>query len=297
MKPPNSRKSWSGIAALLSLLCLSTAMAQETAPPPPQETAPPPSRAREDNENLRLFQQFFTDAAITSQWWEGQLRVPRGAVPPVEKADGVLLTGVMAVSPAKNVEVGGRISYVDYDLDHGIFRPGDTKKFTGESGASDLDVFGKYRVINGPMQLAFGGSLTFPTGSEDEGLGNGKLVPAVFGAVRGDLAGGPAGNLIGVGHLGFRFNRNTNILGFPLEGKTSVFLGAGIIGKWQEDLHWSGEITIESDRYTGADSDVRLTAGLQWNPARHHLLRGAAAVGLADAAPDFELFLAYAYTF
>src|SRR5881628_1943064 len=99
MKPPNSRKSWSGIAALLSLLCLSAAMAQETAPPPPQETAPPPpqetapppSRAREDNENLRLFQQFFTDAAITSQWWEGQLRVPRGAVPPVEKADGVLL--------------------------------------------------------------------------------------------------------------------------------------------------------------------------------------------------------------
>src|SRR5437867_134670 len=94
-----------------------------------------------DAGNLRFFQQFVNDAAIVDRWWfSGELRIERGAVTPissigkqVEDADGFLLTPVVAVSPIKNLEVGGQVSYIDYDLDRDIVLSGGTR-FDGESG-------------------------------------------------------------------------------------------------------------------------------------------------------------------
>jgi hypothetical protein len=251
--------------------------------------------------NLRFFQQFFTDAAITSQWWEAQLRIQQGSVPPVQDADGFAIGPVIAVSPWRDVELGGQVFYVDYDPDN--------RAFESESGVGDVDVFGKYRIMTDPLQLTFGASLTLPTGSEDDGLGTGELVPAVFAAVRGDL-----GDIVGVAHLGLRFNKDAEILDeqLDLDSKTSTFLGGGLIFPTSDSFSWSVEATVESKRFKDPrfkpkgssssrsvelDADIRLTGGVHWTFSRHNMLRGAAGVGLADGAPDLELIGSYVYSF
>ena len=85
----------------------------------------------------RLFQQFFTDPTVTNQWWEVQFRLQNGAVPPVTDADGFLIGPVVAVAPFKNVEIGGRVFFVDYELDNPINVPGPGGDFDGESGANE----------------------------------------------------------------------------------------------------------------------------------------------------------------
>src|SRR5262245_52992859 len=85
--------------------------------------------------NMRFFQQFSQDAAIIDKQWYGiELRWQSGAVPPIEKADGFLLTPTIAISPFHDFEVGGTVSYISYDLDNSRPRPGETRDFDGDSG-------------------------------------------------------------------------------------------------------------------------------------------------------------------
>jgi hypothetical protein len=248
------------------------------------------------SDEMRLFQQFFTDAAMASQWWEGQLRLQWGTGPRDQQADGFQLGGVLAVSPWKKVEVGGRFAYANYNLDNSV-RTQNGNTIDSESGATDLDLFGKYRVLDGDIKVAVGGELTLPTGSENDGLGTGEVVPAVFGAVRSDLSSSKTGAFTGVAHLGFRFNGDPTILGVELNGKTSIFLGAGVLVRLKKNFGWSGELTIESQRYDHSDSDIRATGGVHWDLTEHQMLRGAAAVGLSDEATGFELIGSYVYHF
>lgn len=252
--------------------------------------------------NLRFFQQFIADAEIVEkQWYSVELRLQRGAVPPIEHADGFLLTPLIAVSPLENLEVGGKVSYIDYDLDNEV------GGFNGESGLGDLTVWGKYRFLSGDVSLSAGGSLDLPTGSEDDGLGTGKIVPVVFGAIRANAGVGQV-----MGEVGLRFNRDATLLDARFKGRTSTFLGGGYIWEPVDDLAVSGEVTVESERFDGGESeplspggsrvpagssDFRATAGVQWLGVPHSAFRGAFSLGLTDGAPDFELILGYAYHF
>lgn len=244
--------------------------------------------AAPEKRNLRFFQQFITDAAIIDkQWYSGELRFERGAVPLHENANGFLFTPTLAMSPLKNLEVGGQVSYIDYHLDDEH-----TDGFDGESGLGDLTVWGKYRFLEGDLSISAGLLLDLPTGSEDDGLGTGKVVPGLFGGIRAKV--GP-GSL--AGSAGLRFTRDASIADEGRNGKTSTFLGGGYLWEPVEDLAVSGELTVESERFDGASSDFRITAGAQWLGIPHSSLRGALSVGLTDAAPDFEIILGYAYSF
>jgi hypothetical protein len=56
---------------------------------------------------------------------------------------------------------------------------GDINDFDGESGLSDLNLWGKYRFYNRDgLSFTAGVLLTVPTGSEDDGLGTGEVIPA-----------------------------------------------------------------------------------------------------------------------
>lgn len=241
----------------------------------------------------RFFQQFVTDAAIVDkQWYSGEVRLERGAVPPIENADGFTLTPIIAISPITNLEVGGKVSYIDYRLDHRITINNGSTSFKGESGLGDLTLWGKYRLLEGSVALSVGGTLDLPTGSESDGLGTGKVVPAVFGAFRTRVGDGSV-----MGEAGFRFNRSATLVDTGFRGKTSTFLGGGYVWEPVEDLAVSGEVTVESERFKDASSDFRATAGAQWLGVAHSVFRGAVAIGLSNGAPDFELILGYAYTF
>jgi hypothetical protein len=238
--------------------------------------------------SLRFFQQFITDAEIVDkQWWSAEMRWQGGAVPPFENADGFLLTPMIAISPVKNLEVGGKISYIKYDLNH------DFNGTSGASGLGDLTLYGKYRFLRkGAFDVTAGASFDLPTGSETDGLGTGKFVATFFGAMRMKVGGGSF-----LGEAGFRFNPDATVINTNISGKTSTFLGGGYIWEPARSLAVSGELTVESERYDGASSDFRLTGGVQWLGLSHSVLRAALSAGLSDGAPDYEIILGYAYTF
>ena len=292
-----------GVAVLAALaLCAAPAFAAdpgEATASAPAATAAAPSNT---TANMRLIEGFFYDPAIANQWWEAQFRVQNGAFPPIQDADGMKLGGVVAINVFKNVELGGQVFWADYDLDHSFTQNGNT--FDGESGATDLDLFGKYRFMDGDFQFAVGGELTLPTGSEDDGLGTGAVTPAIFGAVRGDLSSNQTGTFTGVAHLGFRFNGDPEFFGSDaFDGKTSVFVGAGVLVKLNDTFGWTAELNMETERFDvdnsnfEGDSDIRLTGGAHWDFRKNHLLRGGASFGLADGAPDFEVIASYVYHF
>lgn len=258
-----------------------------------QTSAAKPGATSSEKPNLRFFQQFITDAAIVDKQWYGiEFRWQNGAVPPIESADGILLTPTIAINPVKNLEVGGMVSFIDYELDHDIVRPGTSDPFSGDSGLGDLTAWGKYRILNGPVTFSAGALLTLPTGSEDEGLGTGEVTPGVFASFRAK-----AGDGYFMGNAAMRIFSDATILNIDFDGQTSAFLGGGYIWEAYEGWVFSGELTVESEHYDELNSDFRATAGVQYVGFKHHYLRGATSIGLTDGAPDFELILGYAYSY
>ncbi len=249
----------------------------------------------------RMFGQFITDPATTSQWWEIGMRGEFGSVGPIQNADGWAIGPTIAISPMKELELGGRVDYIDYTLDNEINGPGGTD-FDGASGAGDIELWGKYRFPTEVVQVAAGAILTLPTGSENDGLGSGKVIPAIFGAVRHNF-----GQFSGVAHLGVRFNPDFDPFGDDIppdsvNGKSSVFLGAGAVVPAMDRLFWTAEITVESERFDAGngfdtDSDIRAIVGANWSPVGNHNIRASVEAGLSDQAPDFVLTGSYVYRF
>ncbi len=229
----------------------------------------------------RLFQAFAEDAALVPvQWWEGQL-VHVSADP----TDETLLNLVAAFQPIRRLEVGGRVGFGRTDSTDGL---------PDGSGATDLDLWGKWDIGSAGTQLAFaaGGLVTVPTGDDQAGLGHDAFDVEAFGALRYAV---PHATLSA--HLGVRFNGNGHIEGIPLDGKTSTLLGAGVIVPLSDQVSLVGEANVESERYRGADSDFRLLGGVNWRPFNRGMVRGAIAVGLTNGAPDSVFQLGYAYAF
>lgn len=281
-----SRTSKTMIGLALAIVAVSAARAQTTTTTTVAATTPAAAK------NLRFFNQFIADPAIVDRQWYGiELRYQSGAVPPIQEADGILLTPTIAISPMKNLEIGGTVSWIDFDLDHDV-QTGRTEQFSGESGVGDLTAWGKYRFVQGNVSVAAGGLLVLPTGSEDDGLGTGELIPGVFGGVR--IAAGPG---FIVGDLTVMFNSDAEILGETIEANTSTTVGGGYMWHPYQEWAFSGEVTIASERFDSTDSDFRVTAGAQYVGYSHSILRGMLGIGLSDGAPDLEVAFGYAYTF
>ena len=241
-----------GAAALLS----PSAFAQASAAPAsaaPAAPAPAP--------NLRFFQSFITEAGIADRQWYGiDYTYDNGAVPPIQGANGWALTPTVAISFFKNLEVGGRISWLDYTLNNDVVRyPGDD--FSGASGFGDLTLWGKYRFINGPVAVTAGTYIVLPTASNDDGLGTGQVNWALFGAAR--VKTGPG---YFDGSITVQFNHDATVMGQPLNGKTSFTLAANYM--WQMD---KASLRIEAG-YCGGSKPRDVRAGISRPP--HGLRRG-----------------------
>ena len=155
-----------------------------------------------------------------------------------------------------------------------------------------MTVWGKYRFVQGSVSFSAGGFIVLPTGSEDDGLGTGNMVPGAFGGVR--VTAGPG---FFVGDLTLRFNQDADILDTHVDAKTSTAFAGGYMWLPWHDWAFSGELSVESERFSNSDSDFRVTAGAQFVGIKHSRLRGALGVGLTDGAPTYELILGYAYAF
>jgi len=235
-----------------------------------------PLQAQGNLNGIHLFQSYFYDAPITKAGYgEGNLSYSS-----YDKSNtmGIGIQGGYPIN--EKIEIGTEFRYINWSPDKG----------DGQSGISDLGVYGRYNVFQqNQTNISAGGLISLPIGSEDVGQGN--LNFGVFGAVRHALSE----QLVLVGTLGlifyevtdYEFNQNT----FQVEEKTSydntLNIGAGAIYNVNQQLNIIGELTIQSE------GDYMMLSGGADYTLGNGKLRGALGLGLDDGAPDIKLIFGY----
>ena len=266
------------------------ARAQETQPfeqtppqeVPPGETAPAPQYqprpSGSDRDARRLFQRFAEDAAVVpGGWMEGLVSFEHFE----SGTERAFLLGNFAFQVGEENEAGLRLGFEWLDAD------GDD---LDGSGIADIDVYFKHRFA-GSSPCAIGGILKLPTADEDEGLGTGKADFEFFGACRANLQA-----VTFTANAGARYNGDPDPP-FP-ESEVSVLAGAGAIFPVGHEMSIVVEGTWESERLDGVGNDARLTIGLQGVATRPGFgVRGALALPLTDAAPDWQVLFGAVYLY
>lgn len=269
-------------ALLLAAIAVvrSMAWAQDSAPAPAAspaaETAPEISQ--------RLFLSFFEQATLVhSQWWEGQLEYDDGSkdIP----VDIFLARGVVAFHPIKTLEVGGRVGFGSTDAPPGQ---------NDGSGATDLDVYGKWVFPNASQNTSFAAGLvaTVPTGDDAVGLGFNSFSTEAFGSVAHSF-----GDVVVGGNLGVRLNGDGEFQGVDLNGKTSFKFEASAIFPLANRVSLVAEAAFETDRFDEVSSSTEALAGINWRAFSRGIFRAAVAAGLSDGSPDFRVITSYAFAF
>lgn len=248
-----------------------------------EETAASPSRVTSSYD--RLFISFVEDAAVVeNQWWEGQLDYSDSG-----NLDALILRGVAAFNPWEDWELGARIGFGRTDSSSGI---------SDGTGATDLDVWGKYYLgrTGDATEFTVGGILTLPTGDDGAALGADAWALEAFGALRQRFR-----IFILSVSAGVVFNSDGQIWAgdsrFDLEGKTAPRVSAAAIFPWTDRVSFVAETLFEGERFSGGDSDIRLLGGANWRVSNRGQFRGAVGFGFTDASPDWQLLASYAFTF
>ena len=233
-----------------------------------------------DANNVHLFQSYFYDAPITKMGYgQGGLKFSD-----FEFSNSFRI-GVMGGYPINDkIEAGAELHYINISPDEG----------DGQSGISDLGVFGRYNLYDqNKTNLSVGAMATLPIGEEK--IGQSKLNFGAFGAVRHGLNN----NMMLVGTIGlmffekteFEFNPNT----FKVDEKTSydnyLNLGFGAIYQVNSQLNIVGELSMQTEF-----DYMMLSGGADYKLSSGHL-RGALGIGLDDGAPDLMLMGGYQMAF
>jgi hypothetical protein len=265
------RSSRSTLIALVVFLCCGSLVLAQSG-----------SGSRPTSGSDRLFLAFAEDATVVdSQWWEAQVGTADW-----DSFDANVIEGVAAFQPWIDFEVGGRVGFGDTDAD-GSSRDG--------SGATDLDIWGKYHLGGSDVtEFAVGGVITVPTGDETAGLGSDAFGGSAFGAVRHRL-----NQAILAAHLGLQLNGDGRRFGQTRDrdGETALQAGVGVILPFSDNLGGVGEVVFRDGRLDGDDDDTRVLAGINWRPGGRGIFRAALGAGLSDGAPDFQALLGYAAQF
>ena len=229
----------------------------------------------------RLFLAFAEDATLVDrQWWEGRVKTAD-----FDGADVNVLTAVVAMQPWVDFEIGGSVGFGDTDVRGG--RDG--------SGATDLDLWGKYHLGGGESsEWAVGGVVTVPTGDETAGLGADAFGASAFGAYRHRLK-----RAVVAAHAGVQFNGDGRRFGETADrdGETSPQAGLGVILPFSDNLAGVGEICYRDGRLEGDKDESQVLAGINWRPGGRGIFRAALGAGLSDGAPDFQAQIGYAAQF
>ncbi len=214
---------------------------------------------RANNDNVRLFQTFFQDAAVAQQPF-GEASFGYADFGPANSVDLGVDAG-FPVSP--QFEVGVGLHFININPDFG----------DGNSGITDLPVFGKFHLPsrNG-TQLSAGGFITLPIGSED--IGGGDFDFGGFGALRHPLSS----NTVLTGTAGLNF------LEFGGDREVSLLIGGGLIYEMNPDLNFIGELNIQ----TKTDGGL-ITGGIDYESGLNNHFRAVLGIGVDSGSPDFLL--------
>ena len=160
-----------------------------------------------------------------------------------------------------------------------------------ETGVSDLLLYGKYRFLRSPMQIAVGATATIPLADEDKGLGSGSPRFQIFTGFRKGFSGATA-----IWSIGVMRSADSEAPG-RAEGETSLHVGAGLLVPLSRIWVFLVEANFSSGRYDGERNRSELAAGLDWRPTENTVIRGELGTGLNDAANDLTAVLSAAFHF
>jgi len=238
------------------------------------------SSARGIRETDRLFLSFAEEATLVDrQWWEGQVELQDGS-----GFDAKILNLVAAFQPWAQVEFGGRVGFGRTDTPGAV---------PDGSGATDLDAWAKYHFgKGGATEFAAGFLATIPTGDDAVGLGVDAFAIGVFGSVRHQSE-----RYMLTGNIGANINGDGRVFGLNINGENSLTAAAGVLIPTGRRVSFVGEARLETERFTGADSDTRILGGINLGIGSGGVFRAALALGLSDGAPDGQLIAGYAATF
>ena len=239
--------------------------------------------------NHRLFDRFVEDGAIVRRGWI-ELRAAYADYP---KGDRDFAAGtVVAFRFGRNVEAGFLGGGLDRRRSAGapLFGVPLPEEIDG-AGLADLAVYGKYRVVRGPLDLAVGGRVTIPLGDENEGRGPGVFQYEAFTGVRKTLP-----RVTVVGSAGVAGREDSTSAG-SAEGRTSLKLGMGALIPLSLLWTMTAEVAYESARFEGEDPETWMLIGLDWRPTKFMAARGGAGAGLTDGAADFRTILSLVMLF
>lgn len=217
-----------------------------------------------NNNDVRLFQTFFRDAASARQIYVQ----PLFEYANFDAGNGVRLgiDGGLPVTP--QFEIVSGLHFININPEGGSSR----------SGISDLPIFGKYSLDldAGRTQVVAGGFITLPIGNDDVGQGNFDF--GGFGSLRHPLAEGT----VLTGTLGLNFQE------FGDNRETSLLVAGGLIYQAGPDFALLGELNLETQNDVGL-----LTFGVDYQSGFNRHFRGMIGFGVDNGSPDFVVQVSF----
>jgi hypothetical protein len=170
------------------------------------------------------------------------------------------------------LEMGANLDFMSVDVDGG----------DGESGISDLGIYGRYIAYDEEVRLSFGAGLDLPIGSED--VGQETFDFELFGAARYTLQN----DMVLFGNIGIESLEQPDIPNQDDDRENGVLLGTGMLLPTSANLAIVAELSVRPEQFTllGGGIDYTLRGGGH--------VRAGLGLGLDDGAPDFQLNLAFA---
>ena len=277
-----SRRSLGRFRWLVLALALAALAAPAVAQTDPQPASTSGTAASRDTGPAgRLFLGFEREAVLVNrQWWEGQIEIAQGDVIDVQQA-----RLVVAMNPFRGMEFGGRIGFGSTDTDSGL---------PDGRGATDLDLWAKFALgrFEGGTHVVAGALLTLPTGDNTAGLGDDAFSGGGFLAIRR-----PIGRMTLHADFGIRSYQDGEILGFKQDGRTTGFVGGGLVIPMDRSFDFIAEARYESEKFRDRDADSRVLGGIDWRLTDNGRLRAAVGFGVTDGAPDFQFIAGWAGMF
>ena len=239
--------------------------------------------------NHRLFVRFVEDGAIVQKGWI-EFRATYEDYP----GGGRDVAGgsIIALRFGRDVEAGLGAGLLDRRRASGaaLFGSQLPSAIDG-TGLADLLVYGKYRILRSPFDLAVGGTVTIPLADEDEGRGPGIFQYGAFIGARKDYSRATL-----VWSLGVTDRGDAKSPG-QAEGEISLRLGTGLLLPVSRIWTLVGEATYESARFDGEEQTTALFAGLDWRPTNFLVARGGLGAGLTGDSPDISATMSFVFYF